>query len=379
MNTTDDSPEVTPEYFRGVAGHFASGVTVISTVDDGALYGTTASAVSSLSLEPPMMLMCLNTSSTTHDAVMRAGVFGISILAADQGGLAYHFGKRGGDKFAGIDYTVRAAGVPVLDGAVARIVCEVAGTIRGGTHTVFLGRVLQASTSAKEPLAYYRGKLGRLADSAERGIYEEVRTAVIARRTPLGEPIDVDALARTVGGDPGQVVNALIKLSLEDVVERDERGEFRPKPITAASVEETYEARLSIEIGVLETRFSHLDDTTRTRLVDIADQIAKVRAGDADGLEEYLRLNVDYHVALVGISGSEQLVETFRRLSAGTSWRQALTRDEWAQELDNGHISVITDALLRDDVEAAKAELRRHAEYAKQLARRVIERAGGAV
>lgn len=383
MTQTPSTPastgEVTPESFRGIAGHFASGVTVISTVDDGILYGTTASAVSSLSLEPPMMLMCLNTTSTTHDAVVRAGRFGISILASDQGALAYHFGRRGGDKFSGIDHTLGTDGVPILEGALARIVCEVAGTVQGGTHTVFLGRVVQADTAAKEPLAYYRGKLGRLVDSAERGLYEEVRAAVLMRRTPLGEPIDIEALARTVGDEPGQVHNALIKLSVENLVHRGEDGSFLPTPMTAQTVAGIYEARLSIEIGVLETRLTDISAEAVQRLVEIGEDIARVRAGDADGLEEYLRLNVDFHSELVGLSGSEQLVESFRRLGTGTSWRQSLTRDEWAAELDNRHVIDVIEAVRNGDLDTAKAALRAHAAYATALADRVIARAGGMV
>ena len=100
MNTHQVVPaaEITvdPAVFRHVVGHFASGVTVITTVVDGEFYGTTASAVSSLSMEPPMMLARLNRSSSTHDAVLKAGVFGINILAEDQSDLAMQFGRKGG-------------------------------------------------------------------------------------------------------------------------------------------------------------------------------------------------------------------------------------------------------------------------------------------
>lgn len=377
--TTGRSDEVTPESFRSIAGHFAAGVTVVSTTEAGTLYGTTVSAVSSLSLEPPMMLVCLNTASATHNALVRAGVFGISILASSQGAMAYHFGRRGGDKFATVAHHFGAAGVPLLDGALATIVCEVESTVRGGTHTVFLGRVREAEAQQREPLAYYRGKVGRLADSAERTAYEEVRAAVLMRRTPLGEPIDIDALARTVGEDAGQVLNALIRLNVDGHVQRDDDGTFRPTPMTAQAVADIYEARLSMELGVLETRMTDIDDETRKRLVETGEAIARVRSGDVDGLEEYLQLNLDFHSILVGISGSEQLVESFRKLGSGTSWRQALTPDEWAAELDDAHIREITHAVLAGELGEAKAALRAHVTYATALAKRVIERAGGSV
>ena len=116
MNSNQVIPaaEVTvdPAAFRHVVGHFASGVTVITTVVDGELFGTTASAVSSLSMEPPMMLACLNRSSSTHDAVLKAGVFGINILAEDQSDLAMKFGRKGGDKFDGVAVTLSAGRRP---------------------------------------------------------------------------------------------------------------------------------------------------------------------------------------------------------------------------------------------------------------------------
>lgn len=87
--------------FRDVIGRFASGVTVITTAIDGARFGTTASAVSSLSLEPPMVLVCLNKSSETQAAVLKAGTFCVNILAEGQQELAYRFAGKG-DKFAGV-------------------------------------------------------------------------------------------------------------------------------------------------------------------------------------------------------------------------------------------------------------------------------------
>src|SRR5258707_14921841 len=98
---------LTPEEFRDVIGHFASGVTVITAMHDGERRGTTASAVSSLSLEPPMVLICLNKASATARAVAAARRFAVNILGEDQAEEAMRFAKRAdaGDKFAGIAVT----------------------------------------------------------------------------------------------------------------------------------------------------------------------------------------------------------------------------------------------------------------------------------
>ena len=127
--------------FRNVVGHFASGVTVITTVVDGELFGTTASAVSSLSMEPPMMLACLNRSSSTHDAVVKAGWFGINILAEDQEDVCRVFAAKGTDKFAGMGYKKSGTGSPILDGVLAWIDCEMGDIVEEGDHYVVVGRV----------------------------------------------------------------------------------------------------------------------------------------------------------------------------------------------------------------------------------------------
>ncbi|MEX0428939.1 flavin reductase family protein [Nocardioides sp. DS6] len=153
---------VDPGRFRAVVGRFASGVAVVSTRFDDRLFGTTVSAVSSLSAEPPMMLVCLNRASTTHDAVMRSGRYAISVLAADQDDLARHFSRAGTDKFADVDHVVTDHGLPTLTNALATLECLVEEVAAGGSHTVFLGRVLDVGAREGEPLAYYRGAFSRL-------------------------------------------------------------------------------------------------------------------------------------------------------------------------------------------------------------------------
>lgn len=148
--------------FRNVIGHFASGVTVITTAVGDRLYGSTASAFSSLSLEPFSVLAALNATSTTNPAIAASGFFAVNILAEDQADVAKHFARRSDDKFAGVDHhRSEFGGVPVLDRAHATIVCEVMDTPVGGTHTVFFGRVLEAAVGGGTPLAYYRGKFGK--------------------------------------------------------------------------------------------------------------------------------------------------------------------------------------------------------------------------
>jgi flavin reductase (DIM6/NTAB) family NADH-FMN oxidoreductase RutF len=148
--------------FRQVVGHFMSGVTVITTYD-GTRFGVTASAVSSLSLDPPMLLVCLNQRLATTDAIGRAGHFAVNVLSEEHAKLATQFATPNSDKFFGVAVTDSGHGVPLLSAALAQIECEVEMTVQAATHTIFLGRVLAARARHGRPLAYFRGSFGALA------------------------------------------------------------------------------------------------------------------------------------------------------------------------------------------------------------------------
>jgi flavin reductase (DIM6/NTAB) family NADH-FMN oxidoreductase RutF len=149
-----------PLVFRDVIGHFATGVTIITTRDGDVDYGVTVSAVTSLSLEPPMLLVCLNRSSRTQAAVTSTGRFAVNILGVDQIELAKLFATPRDDKFAGLDVTYGPLGDPLVPGAIAHVECEVVEVATGGTHAVFLAEVRHAERFEGAPLLYYRGQLG---------------------------------------------------------------------------------------------------------------------------------------------------------------------------------------------------------------------------
>jgi flavin reductase (DIM6/NTAB) family NADH-FMN oxidoreductase RutF len=150
------------EQFRDVIGHFATGVTVVTAWEDGHPVGTTANAVSSLCLEPPMLVVCLNEQSATGAAIARCGAFGVSILAEGQDEVARRFATKAPDKFSGVPMTTGAAGQPLLAEALAHLECRVSERVRAGTHTVFLADVEGATRGTGAPLAYFRGRFGRL-------------------------------------------------------------------------------------------------------------------------------------------------------------------------------------------------------------------------
>ena len=150
--------------FRRVIGHFASGVSVVTTRRPGGEpCGLTASSVCSLSLRPTLLLVCVEKRSDTHDCIARAGFFAVNVLAEGKGEtLARRFAiGEAGEKFTGVAFHDERTGAPVLDEALAWMDCRVTAALPGGDHSVFMGEVLAADAREGTPLLYYRGGFGR--------------------------------------------------------------------------------------------------------------------------------------------------------------------------------------------------------------------------
>ncbi len=158
------------EHMRRVMGHFASGVTVITTRHEGIDYGLTASAVSSLSLDPPMLLICVNKTSNTQKAIARSQVFAVNILREHQSEVARQFASSHQQKFGQMRVSYGALGVPLLEDMLATIECRVTAEVTGGTHSVFLAEVEAAQATEGMPLTYFRGRMGHFTPmSGEKG------------------------------------------------------------------------------------------------------------------------------------------------------------------------------------------------------------------
>lgn len=158
-----------PDEFRRAIGHFATGVTVVTTWDaEGRPTGLTASAMSSVSLDPPLVLVCVAHKAQAYPALRSSGRFAINILASDQEPVARRFSLStvsGPEKFEDIGYRQGALGLPILKDALAEIECATVHAYPGGDHTIFVGQVEAADCrgdAGREPLLYYRGRFGHL-------------------------------------------------------------------------------------------------------------------------------------------------------------------------------------------------------------------------
>ena len=155
---------IDPADFRHVLGHFASGVTVITTCDgDARPTGLTASAFTSVSLEPPLILVCVDHKSQSYPALRESGRFAVNILTTDQEAISRRFATTRLDKFDEVSYRLSALGLPLLDNALAYLECTTVNTHVEGDHTIFVGRVENATVASGDPLLYCRGKYDRLA------------------------------------------------------------------------------------------------------------------------------------------------------------------------------------------------------------------------
>jgi flavin reductase (DIM6/NTAB) family NADH-FMN oxidoreductase RutF len=164
---SDVAQPLGPAEFRKAVGHFASGVTVVTAERDGEQFGVTISAVSSLSAEPPMVLVCLNQRLGTHAAIQASGHFTINILGEGHGDLALGFATAGADKFHNVDWVPTRYGAH-LTAAIAHLSCRVIEGVEGGTHRIFIAEVVDAVTgSTHGPLSYFRGRFGRFVPNEE--------------------------------------------------------------------------------------------------------------------------------------------------------------------------------------------------------------------
>lgn len=154
---------VTNEEFRAALGRFASGVTVVTTRDAaGAPHGLTVSAFSSVSLDPPLVLVCIERATASHDSFQECGAFVVNILSANQELVSRHFAAPSEDKFAGIAYRKGLKDIPVLEDALANLQCRLAHSFEGGDHTIFIGEVEEVTLRDDAPLVYFRGGYARL-------------------------------------------------------------------------------------------------------------------------------------------------------------------------------------------------------------------------
>jgi flavin reductase len=162
---------LTPAEFRAAMGCFATGVTIVTVDVDGSVHGMTANAVASVSLDPLLLLVCVDHSARTHAHLHARKRFGVNILAADQRAISEYYARplydhecAEAETGAHFDRTVH--GTPVLRGALAYLECKLKSTQEAGDHTIFIAEVENVEVREGEPLLFFRGRYRHIGEEA---------------------------------------------------------------------------------------------------------------------------------------------------------------------------------------------------------------------
>jgi flavin reductase (DIM6/NTAB) family NADH-FMN oxidoreductase RutF len=154
---------IEPDTFRSVLGRFASGVTIVTARDAaGVDHGMTVSAFCSLSLDPPLVLLCVDHAASMYELLLTHPQFGISILSSNQEAYSRRFADPDSDRFDGIAYSRGESGVVLLEESLAHLECRATEHYEGGDHTIFIAEVEHAEPRDGRPLLYYRGGYAQL-------------------------------------------------------------------------------------------------------------------------------------------------------------------------------------------------------------------------
>ncbi len=157
---------IDPELLKAVLRQWTSGTTLVTAQYAGVPHGMTVTSFTSVSLDPPLILVCLKQKTRTHGMVATSGAFAVSVLADDQDELSVRFASRDaevGERFEGLGYRTGVSGAPILEDCLAYFDCLVVSASDHGTHTVFVGKVLDAKVAREaRPLIYYNRAFHRL-------------------------------------------------------------------------------------------------------------------------------------------------------------------------------------------------------------------------
>ena len=158
VNEAGSFTGISPANFKTAMRRFASTVSVVTSGHGAVLNGMTATAVCSVSAEPPSILIVVNQESQSHALIQKSGAYTVNVLAASQETLAVHFASRSVAPFATVPYSLGITRSPIIDNCASFLECVLESAMPSGTHSIFIGRVVASGGSGCSPLIYHDGK-----------------------------------------------------------------------------------------------------------------------------------------------------------------------------------------------------------------------------
>lgn len=372
-------PTVDASEFRHVVGHLTSGVSVITTSSGGRRSGMTASSVTSLSMNPPMMLVCIHQDAPTAKVVSESGRFAINVLSEEGADLAQQFATPSDDKFRGVSVREGRAKLPLLEEALAHLECEVIEEVVGGSHLIFLGRVVSAVAAGEgEPLAYYRGSFGRFEFAANDEAYRHLRSLIVERRYPANSELDPQELSRSLQVAPTAVFFSLTRLADDGLIRRDPERGYVVVALDYRLCDETFDARATIQSGVIKGR---LDTVTAPQVEILRHQVAEMRRHIRDDaftdFEAYLEANYLFHLGIVQLADNGALETAFKSLGLkGIMARSFGATAKTSSEFLSVQEEILAGIEGRDENGSISA-IHRYSKMAKLRVREVLDEHGG--
>jgi DNA-binding GntR family transcriptional regulator len=369
---------LTADLLHRIVGLMTGGVTVVTARVDGRDHGVTASSVTSLSIEPPVILTCVNRAVATATAIERSGRYTVNVLGENQSDLAYQFASPGQSTFTGAAIERGAGEVPLLAESIASLECEVTEEIIGGSVSVFLGHVTSASVREGAPLAPFRGGFGRFEFERNDRAYERARNMVLSRVFVAGQAISIDELADRLDGDRTQAFYVLTRLAADGLIRRDRDRGYVVAPFDARTSDETFEARLAIELGVIERVVGSVEAWQLAVARDHLETMTHHLVDDHfEDVNAYVNANRSFHEAIVALANSPLLTAAFGTLriedvmirSFGTTARSSAAFLTIQRDL--------LVALETADAAAARAAARAYCDLAKARTRQLLALTGG--
>ena len=236
---------------------------------------------------------------------------------------------------------------------------------------------MRASAGEGSPLAYFRGRFGRIELIQDAEAYRRLMDLIVTRQVSPNERLDVERLAAQLNTPPSAVQYALTRLVTENLVIREDRGHV-VKPLDVATSNDAHDARMAIELGVAEMTVGHLDPGQLSELRRLAQATVDVLGrSDPDGLAAYALANQEFHRFLVAAAGVAALSAVYEQLSIADLISRALRAQDEIEGLLAGEHLELVQAYERADLDGAREVIIRHTAHAKQTQQRGIERAGG--